>query len=419
MLVQGRLLIDPHKPPVPGWVRVEGGRIAEVGEGDSPALPAAGGSEAIITPGFIDAHLHLPQIDAIGCDGLELLEWLERVIFPAELKWGNAGFAQQQIDEAHQRLLRAGTLGYAGYLTSHGHGIGGWIDSLRRFPLRATAGQVLMDRAGPPALTNQVIEPLRGVPGDRASMSVNPRFAVSCSGDLLKTVAPMSAGLFMIQTHLAESKRECEVVLELFKECESYTDVYERFGMLTQRTLLAHAVHLSEAEWRLIAERDSVVVHCPGANTFLEAGAFDLHAAREHGVRLALGSDVAAGPDLAMPRVARSMIEVAKLRRILTGQSTPVPSPAEAWKMITRGNAEALGWQDAGLIEPGARADLLVLQPPFEIDEHLIGRLIYTWRDAMIAARIVDGRLIDVPAVENDSPVTAGRFPGAAGNGVD
>lgn len=87
--------------------------------------------------------------------------------------------------------------------------------------------------------------------------------------------------------------------------------------------------------------------------------------------------------------------------------------------MITRGNAEALGWEDAGLIEPGARADLLILKPPFEIDEHLIGRLIYTWRDAMIAARIVDGRLIEMPATQNEVAGTAGRIPGAAGNGVD
>jgi guanine deaminase len=110
-------------------------------------------------------------------------------------------------------------------------------------------------------------------------------------------------------------------------------------------------------------------------------------------VRLALGSDVAAGPDLAMPRDARQMIEVAKLRAMTVDPVAVVPTPADAWRQITRGNAEALGWADAGRLEPGAAADLLVLRAPIEIDAHLIGRLIYTWSDDYIEHRVVAGQL--------------------------
>jgi guanine deaminase len=222
--------------------------------------------------------------------------------------------------------------------------------------------------------------------------SVNPRFAPACSESLLRLAASL-AGDSIIQTHLAESVRECQWVRELFPTDPNYTAVYDRHGLLGPRTLLAHCIHLDEVEWELIAKRQAVVVHCPGANTFLRSGVFDLDAAREHGVRLALGSDIAAGPDLAMPRVARAMIETAKLRAMAADAPVHVPTPAEAWTLITRGNADALGWADAGRIESGGVADLLVLQPPIEFDEHLIGRLIYSWRDEYITQHIVAGKV--------------------------
>lgn len=195
----------------------------------------------------------------------------------------------------------------------------------------------------------------------------------------------------IIQTHLAETTTECDRVRDLFPEDPHYTGVYDRCGLLTPRTLLAHCVHLSPSEWEVIRERQSVVVHCPTANTFLRSGLFDLDTAREHGVRLALGSDVAAGPDIAMPRVARAMIEVAKLRALTINPRVHVPTPIEGWHLITRGNAEACGWSDSGKLERGAAADLLVLSGPFERDEHLIGRLIYGWDESWITARIVAG----------------------------
>lgn len=391
MLIQGRLLVDPHTPPDRGWIRIESGRIAEIGWGDPPGLVNFGDGETLITPGFIDAHCHLSQFGAIGCDGLDLIGWLDQVIFPEELRWGDAATAQRQIDAAHQRLLFAGTLGYAGYLTTHAHAVGCAVESLRRWPLRAIVGQVLMDRAGPSGLLGHAITPLRAMQNPRLTLSTNPRFAVACSESLLRTAAGLAGDVFPIQTHLAESQRECEIVQRVFADCPTYTEVYDRAGLLTNRTLLAHGVHLQGDEWSLIAKRGSVVVHCPGANTFLQSGLFDLRAAREHGVRVALGSDVAAGPDLAMPRVARSMIEAAKLRRMTIDASAIVPDPAEAWEMITRGNADALGWTDAGRLETGATADLLLLRPTFALDEHLIGRLIYGWEESMIVGRVVAG----------------------------
>ena len=419
MIVQGLLLEDPGQPPAPGWVRCDGARIAEIGRGAPPERARVGSPRHVITPGFIDAHIHLPQIDAVGCDGMELLEWLDRVVFPTESWWGRGG-ALRDVRTALRRLTLEGTLGLAGYLTSHGEGSAEAIRALAGgvgLPrVRFAAGRVAMDRRAPDDLTAEdrhrarlsptpspVIEP---PPGSRGDASANPRFAISCTDELLAEVgwavrdrrergrAPV------VQTHLSETPAEVELVRELFPDDPHYTGVYDRHGLLTDRTILAHGVHLTAPEWALIRERGSVVAHCPTANLFLKAGLFDLRAAREHGARLALGSDVAGGPDVAMPRVARSMIDTAKARELLTGAAQPIPTPAEAWRLITRGNAEALGWEDAGRLEVGAAADLLALRAPEAwMDEHLIGRLLYGWSAELIDARVIAGEVFDPATV--------------------
>jgi guanine deaminase len=230
--------------------------------------------------------------------------------------------------------------------------------------------------------------------------SLNPRFAIACSEELLAECgwrAKENPGLF-VQTHLCESLNEIARVRELFPSDATYTGVYDRFGLLGPRTLLAHCVHLSDDEWSLIAQRGCVVVHCPTANTFLRSGLFDLTTAMERGVRLALGSDVAGGPDHAMPRVARGMIEVAKARSMVARDPARVkiPTPGEAWWMITRGNALALGWGNSGELRVGADADLLVLRVPDDWhDEHLLGRIVYRWSSELIDTRVLRGVRLD------------------------
>ncbi len=413
MLIQGLLLRDPSQPPTPGWLRVERGRIAELGEGDPSRSrrPDAGGPGRIICPAFIDAHTHLPQFPAVGCDGMELLAWLDRVVYPAERWWGAGGW-RNVLGAALHGLVREGTLGFAAYLTSHAEASRGALDVLARTGLRGVAGRVQMDRGAPDDLTAEdrwrreqrpipcAVMDVAALRGARVEASANPRFAPACSEELLAEVGWLRGerpGL-VVQTHLAEDRAEVEAVSRLFPDSPHYLGVYERAGLLGERTLLAHCCHLVADEWARIASSRSVVVHCPTANVFLRSGVFDLTAARDHGVRLALGSDVAAGADVAMPRVARAMIETAKLRQMLTGKVGVVPTPEEAWRLITRDNAEAVGWPDAGLIEVGASADLLVLRPPETwLDEHLIGRLLYGWESGLIEARVLgagEGRIV-------------------------
>lgn len=413
-VVAGRLMLDPGSLPDEGWIVIDGGRIVEVRIGPLPnALmsDAIGGPDRLICPAFTDAHFHFPQIDSIGCDGLELLEWLDRVIFPAEGWWGRAGGATLTRTAA-RRLCRAGTAGVAGYFSSHGlasHESFALLMNATR--LRFIVGRAAMDRNAPDDLVREDRERSKLTPppsprlacpegNPRHRTSFTPRFAISCTDELLAEIGwhVKDEPQTYIQTHLAESLSECRAIAQLFPSDPHYTGVYDRFGLLHDRTILAHCIHLNENEWKLIAERGAIVAHCPAANIFLLSGLFDLDAARRFGVRLALGSDVAAGSDVDMPRVARGMIETAKVRRLTARNpmDVSIPSPIEAWRMITGGNASLLGWHDAGRIEAGCMADLLVLRPPATwIDEHLIGRLIYNWSSRLIEARVFDGRFVD------------------------
>jgi guanine deaminase len=398
MILQGLLLADANSPPLRGWLRIENARIVEIGEGNSNQNPDIGHEQGevpvLISPGFIDAHLHLPQIDAIGYDGMELMPWLDRVIYPAEMRWSDENAAIAQISRAYSAMLRSGTLGYAAFLTSHFHGYVQTVRVGHQVPLRGIVGQSLMDRHAPRELLGQGLTRMATSERARVACSVNPRFAVACSDQMLEIARQKALAGAIIHTHLAESKHECEFVKQLFPRDSHYTGVYDRHGLLTNRTLLAHCLHLSNEEWDLIAARECVVVHCPTANTFLKSGIFDLNAPRQRAIRLAIGSDIGAGPDFSMPRVARAMIDAAKLRATFESGAS-IPTPAQAWNLITRGNADALGWSDAGRIEIGAAADLLVIQPPFEVDEHLMPRLLYTWRDEYITHRIVNGNLFE------------------------
>lgn len=363
-----------------------------------------GGRDRLVTPAFTDAHIHLPQIHQAGCDGMTLLEWLDRVVFPAETWWGR-GRAVSDTRSAVRRMIREGTACFAGYLTSHADGSSEAVSFLGRTPMRAIVGRVAMDREAPEALTAEDRErarmrPIKGpilprtLETEHVRVSANPRFAIACTPELLAEIGwavKERPGIF-VQTHLAEMREEVAKVRGLFPEHASYTHVYDAYGLLTERTLLAHCVHLNDDEWALIAERRSVVVHCPTANLFLQSGLFELDRAQAFGVRLALGSDVAGGPDVAMPRVARAMIEKAKIRAMTGRAGVRIPTPAEVWGLITRGNAEELGWPDGGRIEVGARADLLVLRAPDSwFDEFLVGRLLYNWDHTLIEERVLGG----------------------------
>jgi len=410
MLVSGHLLLDDPAAGLrlrPGQILVEAGRIARISLDRPIGTPDLGGDDRLISPGFIDAHLHLPQFDCIGIDGLTLLDWLNSAVFPAEARWADPDHAAQRALNAGRRLLGAGTTGIAAYATVHHEGTAAAMRAVASLGLRGVVGQVLMDQQAPAELLRPAARLLEEaaacVPVGRIQPAVTPRFAVSCSEALLRGAGELARRTgWLVQTHLSETLDECRLVARLHPAASSYTDVYSRAGLLTTRTVLGHGIHLSPVGVAALAAAGSIIAHCPTANLFLQAGSMDRAAHLRAGLGVALGSDVAGGPDVCMLRVARAMIETAKSRRLLDGV-TPVPTPAQAWRQITAGNADALGWADAGRITHGAAADLVILRAPQSLPlgtaqarwwdaPDPLSAVLYGFDERWIERVIVDGR---------------------------
>ncbi len=420
MLLTGLLMLPDRARPgsvrlAPGRVRVEGERIAGVEElQDLRVTPET----PLITPGFVDAHLHLPQFDSVGVAGLELLEWLRRVVFPAEARWADPAYAEAMTRRVLAQLAAHGTTAFAGYATSHHEGARAAIRLAAEAGFRATIGQVLMDRNAAPELTGTPAHEQLGRAASlrahgRVEPSVTPRFAVACTPELLAGAGRLAAETgWAVQTHLSETRAELAAVRDLFGETP-YARVYDEAGLLTPRTILAHGIWLGGEDRALIAERRAVIAHCPTANLFLESGAFDAHAAAAAGIAVALGSDIAGGFERSMPRVARAMLQTVITRRLgLAGALPaperpspepaaepdeaalpPLPSAAQAFHAITAGNADVLGWRETGRIEPGAEADLLVLHPdiPYLESQDPLGALLWSWDDRWLRRTILRG----------------------------
>lgn len=416
MIIEGHLLLpDPARGVrlEHGQLRLSDGFIAEIAlfSANKAAIGRAdlGSAHAFISPGFVDAHLHLPQFDSIGVDGFTLLDWLNTAIFPAEARWADPDYAGQMASRVAQRLLSAGTTAVAAYATVHHEGTRRAMGSLSAAGLRGFVGQVLMDQQAMPELLRPAAQLLKEAAafrnGEFARIDpiVSPRFAVSCSNELLAGAGKLAKERgWPLQTHLSEMIPECELVQSLHGA--DYVEVYRRAGLLHSRTILGHGIWLSDSQRKTLQEASCVIAHCPTANLFLQAGRFDLNATREASVRVALGSDVAGGHEISMVRVARAMIETVKARTISAlerGQSpsTRVPTAAEAFHAITAGNADALGLSDAGRLAVGHPADLLVIDPaigpnaePHWLDApDPLGKLLYAWDDRWITHTLTQG----------------------------
>ncbi|MFD1330922.1 guanine deaminase [Methylopila musalis] len=352
---------------------IEDGRITAFGAYATTrrALPA--GVEprrfenALITPGFVDAHVHYPQTQIIGAFGSDLLGWLERYTFPTELLFADRAHAEQVAALFLRALFAAGTTTAAVYGTVHAHSADAFFAEAERFGARMIAGKVMMDRNAPEGLldtaergyeeSRALIERWHG--RGRLGYAVTPRFAPACSDAQLDAAGALLAenpGV-RLQTHLAESAAEVAWVKELFPARADYLDVYAHHGLAGPRSLFGHAIHLDEDAFARCHACDAALVHCPGSNLFLGSGLFRLFDAVDprRPVRVGLGSDVGAGTSLSP---FRSMGDACKVSAVVGRRL----AAAQAFHLATLGGARALGVEDRiGRIAVGYEADLCVL----------------------------------------------------------
>lgn len=350
-----------------GALVIQGERIAAIGAwGDVEARGELRDFRPhLLMPGFIDLHIHFPQIRAIAGYAPDLLAWLERHTFPEEARFSDADHAKRMAHHFWDLLAHHGTTSCVAFCTSHQASVDAFFGEARARGACAIAGKMMMDRGAPGALldtpqtgydeSRQGIEKWHGK--DRLRYAISPRFAITSSAAQLEAAGALAREHpdCFVQTHINESKAEIARVRELFPEAEDYLAVYERFNLVGERTLLGHMIHNQPREIAALAEHGGVAVHCPTSNLFLGSGLFDWAGLRASGARIGLATDIGGGTSYSMLASMAAAYQIAQLR----GAGL---SPLMSFYTATRGNAEALGLEgEIGTLDAGSYADLVLL----------------------------------------------------------
>jgi guanine deaminase len=353
-----------------GVLVIENGQVAQVGHA-ADLLPTLKSVEikhyanALITPGFIDTHIHYPQTGMIASYGEQLLDWLNTYTFPTEQQFADKAHAADVAGIFLKELLRNGTTTALVFGTVHKQSVDAFFEAAESLNLRMIAGKVLMDRNAPDYLTDtpesgyadskELIERWHGK--GRLHYAVTPRFAPTSTPEQL-TLAGKLLGEYpdlYMHTHLSENLKEIDWVKALFPERKGYLDVYDHYQLIGARSVFAHGVHLCDDECKRLAETGSAVAFCPTSNLFLGSGLFDLNKLEQHGVRVGLGTDVGAGTSFSQ---LQSLNEAYKVMQ-LQGKKL---DPFKSLYLATLGGAHALYLDDKiGNFESGKDADFVVL----------------------------------------------------------
>jgi len=373
------LLEDPAQGDGPahayhpdGLLLVEDGHIIGCGDyadlaprlGDTPVDSFPG---RLITPGFVDLHVHFPQTDIVAAYGAQLLDWLDRHVFPAELAFADPAHAAEAAGFFVSELLRNGTTTALVFGSVHKGSVEALFAEALKRNMRLIAGKVLMDRHAPADLLDTVedgrretLELIADWAGKgRLGYAVTPRFAITSTPQQLAMAGELLAAhpQAWLQTHLAENELEVAETAALYPDATDYLNVYERHGLVGPRSVFAHCIHLGGEALDRMAAAGASAAFCPTSNLFLGSGLFDLKAAQEHGVKVGVGTDVGAGTTFSVLHTLGDAYKVGQMRGTTL-------DPYQAFYLATLGGARALGLGDRiGNLAPGKEADFLVLDP--------------------------------------------------------
>lgn len=319
----------------------------------------------LITPGFVDTHIHYPQCEVIASYGEQLLEWLETYTFPAELHFDEPEHAAAIARFFIHQLLSNGTTTALVFGTVHPQSVDAFFTEAQARNLRMLCGKVMMDRHAPDALldtpkssyeeSRRLIEKWHNK--DRLSYAVTPRFAPTSTDEQLAVAGRLLREYpdVHFQTHLSENTKECQWVGELFPERENYLDVYDHHGLLGKRSLFAHGIYLEDSEWQRLADTDSAISFCPRSNLFIGSGLFNLHKAETFNVKVGLGTDVGGGDSFSILQTINEAYKVQQLQ----GNCL---SAFQSLYLATLGGAKSLDLHHKiGNFEKGKEADFVVI----------------------------------------------------------
>jgi len=357
-----------------GLLVLENGIIKDFGAYDKlqfqySGVPTTTYRDRLIVPGFIDVHIHLPQMEMIGAYGEQLLEWLDKYTFPIERKFENKVYADQVTALFFDELLKNGTTTALILATVHSCSVDSCFEEANRRNLRIIAGKVMMDRNAPNFLrdtaetsyrdTKNLIEQWHGK--DRLAYAVTPRFAVTSTPEQLTIAGQLLQEYpdIYLHTHLSENIKEVELTARLYPECTDYLNVYEHYGLVGQKSIFAHGIQLTDSEFERLSQAGATIAFCPTSNLFLGSGLFNIDKAKSAAtpIKVGLATDVGAGTSFSMLQTASAAYKVAQLR----GQKL---SAFKALFLATLGAARALSLEDKiGSFLPGNEADFVVLDP--------------------------------------------------------
>ena len=322
-------------------------------------------SGKLILPGFIDTHIHYPQMEILGSLGYRLMDWLNGFAYPAETFFKDSAHAGYVAELFVQELFRNGTTSCAVFSTVHKEAVNALFKEASRQNMCMITGRVWMNRNGDPSLMDSIHEAYEEScelienwhNKGRNLYAITPRFAVSCDRDSLKMLGDMHSKFpdTCVQTHLSENEHEIKMIRSLFPEAADYLEVYENAGLVTNRTVFAHGIHLSDSELNRLAKAGATIAHCPTSNLFLGSGLFDLKRTHETGVNVSIATDIGGGTSFSLFRTLDEAYKIQQLQNY-------VLKPFEAFYRITLGAARALHLDHRiGNFDTGKDADFVVL----------------------------------------------------------
>ena len=367
-------------------------------------------SGGLVLPGFVDTHVHFPQIRAVGGLGLPLLEWLDRYALPEEARMADAGYAAGVAAEFVRGLAAAGTTSALVFGAHYADAVDVLFSAASEVGLRITSGLVVSDRllredlltTPVRAYTESLALAQRWHGVGRNRYAVTPRFSLSCTDDLLaacrRVLDEVPGSLFT--SHVNENEAEIATVADLFGGSD-YVSTYDKHGLVDRRSVLAHNVHPTDVELKVLGETGAAVAHCPTSNAALGSGLFPLSRHLQYGVRVALGSDVGAGTGFSLLKEGLQ----AYFCQQLIGDQGFFLNSAHLLYLATAAGADALGLPEVGDLSVGKRFDAQLLRPtdgsPLAVGvehaddaEEALARIFTLGTPADVHAVWIDGELL-------------------------
>ncbi|MDK3074465.1 guanine deaminase [Sedimentitalea sp. JM2-8] len=319
----------------------------------------------LMMAGFIDTHIHFPQVQVIASWGAQLLDWLNNYTFPEETRFASERHSARMAEAFFDQLIAHGTTTAVAFCSVHKTSAEAFFAEAARRNMRMLGGKVLMDRNAPETLRDT---PQTGYDETKALIAgwhgkgrngyvISPRFAITSTPEQMEMAQALAREHpdCHIQTHLSENRDEIAYTAQLYPKARDYLDVYQSYGLLGPKSLLGHAIHLQPREIDALAETGAHPVFCPTSNLFLGSGLFDDAGLRARGMVNGIATDVGAGTSYSMLQTLNEGYKILQLQ----GQAL---HPLRAFHWATRGNACVLGLEDRiGTLAPGSEADVIVL----------------------------------------------------------